>query len=120
MSYSLGPILCKRNYLISLRFPQKSLINFAKLKFLNDKSYSYTKKNGTWCLVNFIIQKLKFYKIAQVFFVNFSGARKFERFDRLFFFRKSLCFPFHLLERGHREISISTTKPTNSLPNADD
>ena len=55
MSYSLGPILCKRNSLISLRFPQKNLINFEKLKFLNDKSYSYTKNKWhlaiwqNWC-----------------------------------------------------------------------
>ena len=46
------------------------------------------KTNGTWqfgkigVLVNFIIQKLKFYKIAQVFF-NFSRERKFERFERI-------------------------------------
>ena len=51
---------------------QKNQSNFAKLKLTIDKVYSLTKK-ATWqfgrigFLVNFIIQELKFWKIAQFF-----------------------------------------------------
>ena len=61
---------------------------FAKLQFLDDKIDQNTNFAKCFFLYNwnFIIHKLKFCKIAQLFlFVSFSRERKYERIERISF-----------------------------------
>ena len=63
--------------LVPVRFPftRRKLSNLAKLQFLNNKIYSYTKKKQL-ALGNFIIQELMFCIIAKLFCVFVSLLRE--------------------------------------------
>jgi hypothetical protein len=72
------------NYLKREKLTEKKLIHFTKLQFFNNKIYIHTKKPfGTWqigVLVYFIIQELKFFKVAQLFLCfTFSGINDLRR-----------------------------------------
>ena len=75
----------------------KKLSNFSRLQFLQDKidpNTNFVKltriKWLVWIIVNFIIQELKYCKIAELFlWVSFSHLRKSERVERFYFHKIS-------------------------------